>query len=106
MGLLNKIFGSNQSLKKEEKIIPWNNLSTLEQLDSIVEESQNKPIAIFKYSSRCGTSRMALRQFENNYYIEDNLIKLYFWILLLLEKSQMKYQYDFKYCIKVHSLSL
>ena len=82
MGLLKKIFGSNQSHEKEEKIIPWNSLSTLEQLDSIVEESLNKPIAIFKYSSRCGTSRMALRQFEKNYYIEDNRIKLYFLDLI------------------------
>jgi len=82
MGLLKKIFGSNQSLEKEEKIIPWNRLSSLDQLDVIVEESLKSPIAIFKFSTRCGTSRMALRQFERQYNTENNIVKLYFLDLI------------------------
>ena len=82
MGFLNKLFSSNQTTEKIEKYIPWNKLSSLDQLDLIIEESLNKPIAIFKYSTRCGTSRMVLRQFEKNYSIDDDKIKLYFLDLI------------------------
>ena len=63
MGLLDKLFGSTNDSDREEKFIPWNRLTRLEQLDTIIEESVYKPVAIFKHSTRCGTSRMALRQF-------------------------------------------
>ncbi len=82
MGLLNKIFGSVVEPKKEEKYIPWNRLASLEQLDIIIEESKEKPIAIFKHSTRCGTSRMTLRQFEKNYTLDEERLKLYFLDLL------------------------
>ena len=82
MGLLKKLFGSSADSEKEEKFIPWNRLTMLEQLDEIDKESLKRPIAIFKHSTRCGTSRMALRQFEKQYAIEDEKIKLYFLDLI------------------------
>ena len=82
MGLLNKLFGSSNISEKEEKFIPWNRLSALEQLNEIDKESLQKPIAIFKHSTRCGTSRMVLRQFEKQYAIEDEKVKLYFLDLI------------------------
>ena len=82
MGILKKIFASNQSPEKEIKNIQWNKLTSLDQLDTIIEESLVKLIVIFKFSTRCGTSRMALRQFEKNYLIEDDSIKLYFLDLI------------------------
>jgi bacillithiol system protein YtxJ len=82
MGFLNKILGSANTEDKEEKNIPWNKLSTLDQLDSILEDSLKRPIVIFKYSTRCGTSRMVLREFERNYSIDDGRIKLYFLDLI------------------------
>ncbi len=77
MGLLNKIFGNKPAIEKEEKFIPWYRLTTIQQLDEIEKESFNRPIAIFKHSTRCGTSRMALRQFESHFEIEDEKVKLY-----------------------------
>jgi len=82
MGLLNKLFGSSKDSEKETKFIPWNNLSFLEQLDEIDKESLKIPVAIFKHSTRCGTSRMALRQFESQFSIEDEKVKLYFLDLI------------------------
>ena len=82
MGFLNKILGSANTEDKEEKNIPWNKLSTIDQLDSIFEDSLKRPIVIFKYSTRCGTSRMVLREFERNYSIDDGRIKLYFLDLI------------------------
>ena len=70
MGILDKLFGNKNSSEKEEKHIPWNRLTTVEQLETIIEESNSKSVAIFKHSTRCGISRMVLRQFENNFNIE------------------------------------
>ena len=82
MGILKKIFGSSNDSEKQEKIIPWNRLTSVNQLDIIDKESFQKPIAIFKFSTRCGTSRMALRQFEGQFEIEDEKVKLYFLDLI------------------------
>jgi len=81
MGLLKKLFSSS-NVEKEEKFIPWHRLTTIQQLDEIEKESLKKPIAIFKHSTRCGTSRMALRQFESQFEIEDEKLKLYFLDLI------------------------
>ena len=45
----------------------WNELRTLEQVDQIVEESKSAPVLIFKYSSRCSVSRMALDRLERKW---------------------------------------
>ncbi len=77
------LFGSkNASEEKEEKSIPWNRLQSIEQLNTISEESKTTPVVIFKHSTRCGISRMVLKQFESNYDIDPSQMKLYFLDLL------------------------
>ena len=73
MGILNSIFGNSENTNKEERKINWNNLEHLDQLDKIINESWEKPIVIFKHSTRCSISRMALKQFENEYNYEDKI---------------------------------
>jgi bacillithiol system protein YtxJ len=51
----------------------WNALTDLEQLNEIISSSE-KPVVIFKHSTRCSISRMALKQFENEF---DSQIKLH-----------------------------
>jgi len=82
MGILDKLFGSKISSEKEAKVIPWNRLTSVDQLETIIEESNSKPIAIFKHSTRCGVSSMTFRQFENNFNIENEKVKLYFLDLI------------------------
>ncbi|MFK5982367.1 MAG: bacillithiol system redox-active protein YtxJ [Flavobacteriaceae bacterium] len=82
MGILNKLFGSKNDSEKEKKYIPWNRLTLVNQLDVIDKESLQRPIVIFKHSTRCGTSRMTLRQFEKQFSIEDEKVKLYFLDLI------------------------
>ena len=57
MGILNKIFGGF-SEPKEKKVLPWIALNTIDQLDVIESASKTKTQVIFKYSTRCGVSRM------------------------------------------------
>lgn len=79
MGLFNNLFGSNNnSEKKEAKPLPWIPLLTVEQLEDIDKKSFDKPQVIFKHSTTCGISRMALNQFTSQYKVPDEQLDLYF----------------------------
>jgi bacillithiol system protein YtxJ len=51
----------------------WNNLETIAQLDAIEKESFQIPVAIFKHSTRCHISRAALRMFENELNLKEEI---------------------------------
>ena len=77
------LFGTKESSeKKEVKQLPWRKLTSVDQVDSIVEESKATPVAIFKHSTRCGISRMVMRQFERAYDLDIDKMKLYYLDLL------------------------
>ena len=80
MSLFKNIFGSSEEQNSVSKI-NWIVLTDLNQLNEIKIDSNEKTIAIFKHSTRCSISRMALKQFENEYDLEDK-ITLYFLDLL------------------------
>lgn len=80
MSLFKNIFGSSGEEDKTPKIA-WRPLTDLGQLNEIVQESDQKPVVIFKHSTRCGISRGVLKQFENEYDLDDE-ITLYFLDLL------------------------
>lgn len=83
MGIFDKMFNSNSNdNKSEKKSVPWIQLTHIETLDKISEDSYNQPVAILKHSTSCGISRMVLRQFEQNYNLEPDTIELYFLDLL------------------------
>ncbi len=44
----------------------WNNLSSIDQLDTIATESFNTPQVLFKHSTRCSISSMALNRLESS----------------------------------------
>ncbi len=80
MSFFKNIFGES----KEESLTPklnWIPLTKMEQLDEIVEQSKIKPVTIFKHSTRCSISRMALKQFEKEFDFEDKT-ETYFLDLL------------------------
>ncbi len=82
MGLFNKFFGESDNKDTSSKAIGWNDLTELQQLDAIMEESTEKPVLIFKHSTRCGISRMALGNFEKEYAIDAEQAKPYMLDLL------------------------
>jgi len=51
--------------KPNQPAFPWIALEQVEQLDKVIEQSYEKPVVIFKHSTRCSISRFALRQWEN-----------------------------------------
>ncbi len=84
MGLFDKAFKSQRDIAKEDiEEFHWNALTNEGQLDEIEEESKEKTVVIFKHSTRCGISRMVLRNFEKDFQKEPaDDYKMYFLDLI------------------------
>jgi bacillithiol system protein YtxJ len=67
MSFLKNIFGSSENQNESNIKMDWEPLNHISQLDEIITLSKEKPVAIFKHSTRCSISRMALKQFENEF---------------------------------------
>ena len=72
MSLFKSLFGDSNEEATNSKL-DWKPLTDIGQLDEIVDLSNEKPVAIFKHSTRCSISRMALKQFENEFDLEDKI---------------------------------
>jgi bacillithiol system protein YtxJ len=80
MSFLKNMFGSNEEKQSVSKV-GWRQLTDLGQLNEIIDLSTEKPVIIFKHSTRCSISRMVLKQFENEFDLQDKVIP-YFLDLL------------------------
>ena len=94
--MFKKLFGSSEPKeKKEEKVLPWLPLTTLDQLDKITEQSKGKTQLIFKHSTRCGISRMVMSQFVSAYDVDSNA-DLYYLDLLNYRDVSNEVGYKFQ----------
>lgn len=76
-------FGITKKENTPTTDINWNELTEIDTLNQIKEESANEPILIFKHSTRCPTSSMALNRLERSWNgSEVNNIKTYFLDLI------------------------
>src|SRR5690606_29976563 len=80
MSFLGKLFG-NTKLEETKSKISWSILEHIDPLDMIIQNSWEKPVLIFKHSTRCIISQSALRSFENKSDLEDKM-PLYYSDLL------------------------
>ena len=72
MSFFNSIFGASES-NSQASPVQWIPLTDLGQLNEISEASFKQPVVIFKHSTRCSISRMALKQFENEFNLQDKV---------------------------------
>ena len=72
MSILKNLFGSSESTIKNSNVT-WRPLTDLGQLNEIINESTTTPVVIFKHSKRCSVSRMALKQFENEFNLTSKV---------------------------------
>lgn len=72
MSILKNLFGSSESTIKNSNVT-WRPLTDLGQLNEIINESTTTPVVIFKHSTRCSVSRMALKQFENEFNLTSKV---------------------------------
>ncbi|PWB19069.1 bacillithiol system redox-active protein YtxJ [Flavobacterium sp. HTF] len=73
MSFLNSIFGNSDNSDSQKSNVNWIPLTNLAQLNDIETISNVKPIVIFKHSTRCSISRMALKQFEKEYDLDETV---------------------------------
>jgi bacillithiol system protein YtxJ len=79
MSIFSNIFGSSENENTENGKTKWIPLTFVGQLDEIVAFSEQKPVVIFKHSTRCSISRFSLKQFEREFDFE---VDAYFLDLL------------------------
>ncbi len=70
--MFKNILGSSSEGSSPSKV-NWHDLTKVSDLDALVAESTEKPVLIFKHSTRCSVSRMVLKQFENGFTAEDSI---------------------------------
>ena len=80
MGFFKNTSGFSQDSQSVSKV-GWTQLTDLDQLDEIVEESMNSTVLIFKHSTRCGVSKMVLKQFENEFTMHKEITPYFLDIL-------------------------
>lgn len=94
MGLFNNFFNAS-SEPKEEKVLPWQALTNVNQLVEIEKRSLAKTQLIFKHSTRCGISSMVINQFVSMYDLNTNA-DLYYLDLLNYRDVSNEVGYKFQ----------
>lgn len=80
MSFFKNIFGASETEKPASQL-NWNHLEDLGQLDEVIQVSTTKPVLIFKHSTTCSISRMAFKNFENEFDLASE-IDIYYLDLL------------------------
>ena len=76
------IFKKKDSKNNDHNNVDWISLTSLDQLENIVIDSEIDTICIFKHSTRCGISKMVLSRFEKS--LSETIKKCKFYYLDLL----------------------
>ncbi len=86
MGIFDRFKSNRQSIKQEDvqefstKVsMPWSPLVRADQISDLINQSHDRPVLIFKHSTRCIISTMVLRELEAKAQI---LAELGYWYYL------------------------
>lgn len=74
----------NKELSTEQAVngIKWIPLTSVEQLMQVAQTTHEKPVFLFKHSTRCSISAMAKNNLERNWSSGDELCNTYYLDLL------------------------
>lgn len=81
MSIFRNLFANPETKTPKSSNINWIQLTDLGQLNEIQEISNQKPVIVFKHSTTCSISRMALKNFEKEFDLQDK-VDAYFLDLL------------------------
>ena len=83
MSILKNLFNSNSTPKKEVQTnVHWIPITDISQLDALAATSKTEIVLIFKHSTRCGISKMVIRQFEKSFQASEEKVTVYYLDLL------------------------
>jgi len=70
------LFGFGNKEKKET--MSWNKISSEKELEEAISLSHEKPVMLFKHSTRCSISSMALSRIESEWeFSEEKIVPFY-----------------------------
>lgn len=81
----------------------WNELTEQSQLEQLKAQSEEQPVLIFKHSTRCSISRFALKQFENEFDLQDKIAP---YFLDLLNHRDISNEIAFQFNVQHQSPQL
>ncbi len=81
----------------------WNELTEQSQLEQLKTQSDEQPVLIFKHSTRCSISRFALKQFENEFDLQDKIAP---YFLDLLNHRDISNEIAFQFNVQHQSPQL
>ena len=90
MGGLKNISINKTSKEIEDTYLSWTPLISVDEINTIKEISENQSVLIFKHSTRCGISRMVIKQFESLFNEENKQLKVYYLDLLRFREVSSK----------------
>ncbi|MFT5779205.1 MAG: bacillithiol system protein YtxJ [Crocinitomicaceae bacterium] len=73
---------SSNSESNSKKALPWEQLTSVEQLKKAMDSSSEKPVLLFKHSTRCSISSMAFSGFQSGWEGTEEEITIYYLDLL------------------------
>ena len=86
MSIFNSIFGESKPNSNSSNIT-WTPMEHLGQIEEIITLSEEMPVIIFKHSTRCSISRMALKNFENEYDLGESVVAYFLDLISFREVS-------------------
>ena len=87
---MKNIFRNKTSKEVEDTYLSWTPLISVDEINTIKEISKNQSVLIFKHSTRCGISRMVIKQFESLFNEENKQLKVYYLDLLRFREVSSK----------------
>ena len=60
----------------------WHHITSLDDVDTIIDNSRVTPCLILKHSTRCPISTMAMRRLEMNWDIEEGALETHYLDLI------------------------
>lgn len=86
MSIFYSIFGEPKPNSNSSNIT-WTPMEHLGQIEEIIALSEQMPVIIFKHSTRCSISRMALKNFENEYDLGESVVAYFLDLISFREVS-------------------
>ncbi|WP_445452179.1 bacillithiol system redox-active protein YtxJ [Flavobacterium sp. 25HG05S-40] len=79
MSFFKNVFGASD--ENETVQFPWIFITDLGQLNEILTVSTDKTVVIFKHSTSCYISKTALKQFEREFVLHNDIVPYYLDLL-------------------------
>lgn len=82
MGIFNKFFNSSDKNQNNSNAINWLTLDQEAMLNTLEQNSFEKPVVIFKHSTRCSISSVAKRRLERAWDLPKEDVDIYYLDLI------------------------